>query len=407
MQTPYSRNPPREPGHRPRRRSVFQPSLSYFVFLSVLAGCASPGQPIERKPPSPVAVTDLSAAQSGDDVVLTFTLPSETTDRLPIGHTPAIEIYRAFETTANALEPAVAATPALLLTIPSAMVDRYVQQGHVRYSAALASADFTEHPGALAVYSVRTRLNEKKVSAASNSASLRIYPAPDPIEDLKAEVTHSAIVLAWTPPRKLLDGTAASISGYRLYRETGAAAPAASAPPTTAPPAPSEKARPSPALIAEPAADSSSFSDPNFEFGQTYIYTLRSVVQTPSGPLESDDSNSVVLTPKDTFPPAAPLGVIVAFVPAQGDTPAHLELSWAISPETDVAGYNIYRSERDGVPGTRANNELLPTPAFRDMNTQPGRRYFYTVTAVDRSGNESPPSVAVSGGLPAEGQATP
>ena len=52
--------------------------------------------------------------------------------------------------------------------------------------------------------------------------------------------------------------------------------------------------------------------------------------------------------------------------------------------------------------GTRLNPELLLTPAFRDMNAVPGHRYFYTVTAVDRSGNESPASAAASGDVPAE-----
>jgi fibronectin type 3 domain-containing protein len=84
-----------------------------------------------------------------------------------------------------------------------------------------------------------------------------------------------------------------------------------------------------------------------------------------------------------------------------------VELSWAISPETDNAGYNVYRSEQVGVLGTRLNAEPLLTPAFRDMNGLPGRRYFYSVTAVDRSGNESAPSAAVSEGVPAEGQPAP
>jgi hypothetical protein len=38
---------------------------------------------------------------------------------------------------------------------------------------------------------------------------------------------------------------------------------------------------------------------------------------------------------------------------------------------------------------------------------QPGQRYFYSVTAVDHAGNESPSSAIVSGGVPAESQATP
>ena len=101
------------------------------------------------------------------------------------------------------------------------------------------------------------------------------------------------------------------------------------------------------------------------------------------------------------------MGLVVALVPRGADTPAHLELSWAISPETDVAGYNVYRSEQAGAPGTRLTTDLLLTPAFRDMNVEPGHRYLYTVTAVDRSGNESPASEAISGGVPAESQPAP
>lgn len=87
-------------------------------------------------------------------------------------------------------------------------------------------------------------------------------------------------------------------------------------------------------------------------------------------------------------------------VPAESETPAHLELSWAINSETDIAGYNVYRSEQEGTPGTRLNTEVLLTPAFRDMNAVPGRLYFYSVTAVDRTGNESAASAAVSGSVP-------
>jgi fibronectin type 3 domain-containing protein len=136
---------------------------------------------------------------------------------------------------------------------------------------------------------------------------------------------------------------------------------------------------------------------------------VRSFAQYPTQTLESADSNLAILTPRDTFAPAAPQGLVAVLVPAQADVPAHIELSWAISPETDLAGYNVYRSERAGAPGTRLNTELLLTPAFRDMdmNVQPGRVYFYTVTALDSSGNESPASVAVSGGVPAESQSKP
>ena len=375
---------------------IFAFRISLFAILFV-AGCASPGQPIERKAPVPAAVTDLAAEQSGNDVVLMFTLPHQTAEQQPLKQTPAIEIYRDFEPPANVPAAAPPAAPTLLATIPSGMIDRYARQGHIRYADSLTPNDFTQHPDSVVVYTVRTYVSAKKDSENSNAVRLRVFPSPDPVSDLKAEVTQSAVILTWSPPQKSPVPQAPAITGYRLYREDiGAAVPGAIS-----------KTQAAPAVIGEPDASSISFSDSNFEFGKTYAYLIRSVVQTPNGPLESGDSNRLVLTPKDIFPPAAPLGLVVTGVPAQGDTPAHAELSWAISPESDIAGYNVYRAEQPGASGVRLNNQLLLTPAFRDMNTQPGRRYFYTVTAVDRSGNESPMSAVVSGGAPAEGQASP
>ena len=178
------------------------------AFTAMLAGCAAPGEPYERKPPTPMAVTDLSAVQAGNDVVLTFTIPQQAVDRRPLDQLPSVEIYRDFQAPEQARPPA---HPVLLVTVPAAMVESYVQQGHFRFSDALRPEDFVQHPDSVAVYSVQTRVSEKKVSAASNPASVRIYPAAEAIADLKAEVTHAAVLLTWTPPGKTLAGTAPSI----------------------------------------------------------------------------------------------------------------------------------------------------------------------------------------------------
>ena len=91
----------------------------------------------------------------------------------------------------------------------------------------------------------------------------------------------------------------------------------------------------------------------------------------------------------------------MTLIPAQAASgeapasPAYLDLSWAIAPEHDVVGYNVYRAENSGAKGVKQNPELLPTPAFRDMNGVPGHVYYYAVTAVDRAGNESAPSAPV------------
>ena len=154
-------------------------------------------------------------------------------------------------------------------------------------------------------------------------------------------------------------------------------------------------------------AQSPSFLDSEIQFGNTYSYSVRSVIQIDGREVESAIRTCATVLARAIFPPVAPQGLVVVYIPAQGGEPAHVELSWGISPETDLAGYNVYRSEQPGVPGTRLNAGLLPTPAFRDMNAIPGRAYFYTITAVDRSGNESPASAAVSGGVPAENPSAP
>jgi hypothetical protein len=373
-------------------------SVAAFLLSSIAVGCAAPGEPYERKPPTPVAITDLTAVQSGSDVLLTFTLPEEAVDNRPLPESPTIEIYRDFFTAPAAGEPAprAAARPTLLVTIPAAMEDHYAVQGHIRFTDSLRPQDFAQHRDSLAVYTVRTQISEKKPSATSNTASVHVFAPLDAITDLRAEVTHASIVLTWTPPTTSPAGSSPALGVYHIYRGT----------PDSDTSTGGATALKSPLLkIAD--SQGPPFQDTQFEFNVSYVYSVRSVAQYPNAALESADSNLAVVSPRDTFPPAAPQDLIAALVPAQPGAPAHLELSWAISAETDIAGYNVYRSEQAGAPGSRVNTDPLPTPAFRDMNVQPGHRYFYSVTAVDRAGNESPASAAVSGGVPAEGQVTP
>jgi len=106
-----------------------------------------------------------------------------------------------------------------------------------------------------------------------------------------------------------------------------------------------------------------------------------------------------VVTPRDIFPPAAPQGLVAAVL--RGATPGSLEidLSWSISLETDLAGYRVYRSEQQGTQGQLVTPDLLLTPSYRDTSVVAGHQYWYSVTAIDRVGNESEPSVPADTGM--------
>ncbi|WP_019612867.1 endonuclease [Psychromonas ossibalaenae] len=85
----------------------------------------------------------------------------------------------------------------------------------------------------------------------------------------------------------------------------------------------------------------------------------------------------------DTVAPAIPSDFI-----ATGGS-GLVELTWNANTEQDMAGYNVYRSERAGGSYVQVNSSLVTTSAYSDSNVTASTTYFYVITAVDSSNNES------------------
>jgi hypothetical protein len=67
--------------------------------------------------------------------------------------------------------------------------------------------------------------------------------------------------------------------------------------------------------------------------------------------------------------------------------------TWTPALEPDLAGYHVYRALSAAGPWTRITTDRVPRVAYyRDTGLQPSTQYYYYVTAVDSSGNQSPPS---------------
>ncbi len=261
----------------------------------------------------------------------------------------------------------------------------------MRFTDPVAPEETKSHPGSIVAYMVRTRVSAKRASANSNVVSLRLFPVPAPISSIEVRVTESAIELSWTVPMQTsAGGPLSAVAGYRIYRVE--ANPSADAPSATVPSQGKGEA------LAEALAfsETNSYRDATFRFDRTYVYTVRTVMQVEGVEIESSDSQPVTVTPRDIFPPAAPQGLVGALLPGASAGEFVVDLSWSINLETDLAGYRVYKSEQEGVRGQLLTPDLLLTPAVRDTSVQPGHRFWYTVTAVDRAGNESAPSAAVA-----------
>jgi hypothetical protein len=431
------RVPHRRPARTRIRNSLFPFLFSIFI---VLGACAAPGEPVARRAPVPAPITNLAAEQSGNSATLTFVLPHYTIEHKLLKRPPDIEIYRSFSSTppsntvASSSAPPIAESPtspgaapvasaapattmpvaeatssspglSLLITIPSALASHYEQDGAVRYTDQWTPDILKQYRGKFAVYMVRTAESRKKTSPDSNLAGARVYPAPNPISDLKAQLARSAIDLTWTAPQQTPVGPAPPIKAYEIYRSeisSGKTSNTTAATPEVLPIPGKKESAAQPQKIA--TTESASYEDIDISLGATYQYSVRSTVEDSGESVESADSNAVTITMRDVFPPSAPTGLVAVPVPAENGTSPHLDLSWNVNPETDVTGYNVYRSEQESTPGPRLNSQLLPTPVFSDMSAVAGQHYFYRVTAVDRSGNESQPSAAVSAEVPAESQ---
>ena len=373
-----------------QKRPAQSVSLFYFLIFVLLltAGCGAPGEPLPPTPPVPQAIADLTAKQAGDGVLLTFTMPGKSTLGERLQQVPAFEVLR------GSVRPDGTPDPKsfrVVDTVPGTLVARYSQRGQVQFIDPVSPADPQLRSGQPFVYRVRTLLSAKRPSSDSKDVTLHLYPVAERISSLDASVTEQGINLKWPAPTRTSAGEPLSaVQEYHVYRgelDSTTASIAASDP---------LQAKWKSPLLQLGATSTTDYRDSGFDYGKTYAYVVRSVIGSPGGALESSESPLAILTPKDTFPPAAPQGIVAAIQPGATPGAVAVELSWSINVEPDLAGYRVYRSEQEGARGALLTPDLLPSPAYRDNSVESGQRYWYTVTAVDRAGNESAPSLAVA-----------
>jgi fibronectin type 3 domain-containing protein len=347
--------------------------------LSLAPTCGKrkpPLPPIER---IPQRTELLSGAQRGNQVILSWPAPRRNAGEGSVQSIRRVDVYR------------VAEKPnAPLSMTEEEFAARATVIGSVPYSEIKNVGDNLSYTDTLELAGVPARLRYavRFVNSAGQSAAfsnfLLIEPAArvaEPPTSVTRELSETAITINWEAPKTNIDGsTPVNLLGYNVYRAT------ASQPEVSQKPLNQE-------LIA-----TTKYLDRSFKFGQRYTYVVRTVsLGTEGKPVESLNSNSVEAAPVDIYSPSAPGQISPAA------SPGRISLFWPANPESDVAGYTIYRSTDANLPKdrwTKLTSSLYTRTTFTDENVEAGKTYYYYITATDTSGNVSPPSEVVSETVP-------
>jgi hypothetical protein len=341
------------------------------VGIVFLLGCGVQGPPQPPRLEVPERVTDLRAFQVGRTLELRFALPQQAMDGERLTKPLEIEILRAHVPPGS--EPPKSPSLALWMSLQPAQWTRYTNDGKVIYPARLSEEEFKNWQTGDSIIAIRTLtrgFRQRPVeSEISNLLRLRLLDVSGPVDRLEIQTTEKAIELRWPPPASTLGGQQIKyLAGYRIYR--------------------SQTGKPgSFQLIGE--SKEPRYLDSDFEFGRAYTYDVRALFKEGGTLAESESSQPYEVIPRDTFPPARPIGLTALY------TASAVELVWTANSEKDLAGYYVYRRENSEQP-KKLNKELLRTPILRDSSVQAGHIYFYQVTAMDLSNNESQPSEEAS-----------
>jgi len=380
--------------------------------LAMLASCASVGPPLPPSLELPKPPSDLGAQRKGDRVLLTWTVPSVTTDRQRVRRPGPTWICRGLDPILSQCGTPVGETSPLPNTV--ATKDSAGKKVSASYTDVLSAQLEVSTPTGFVTYAVEALNRNRRGAGLSNQAHVTTAPTLPPPEGFRAEVTKEGMELRWTQPSlpvkpvgpvayhlrfyRRAEGSQASISLGEQEYATGVRDLAEAV---------SEGQKSGEDVLSsgeeQPRSVSTGkFLDQSIEWEKTYYYRATVVtVVTEAGKLpaqvEGDDTPEIQVWAHDTFPPTVPSGLQAVFSgPGQQ---AFIDLIWAPLTEADLAGYNVYRHEPGSTP-EKLNSDLLKAPTYRDMKVVKGRTYVYSVSAVDVRGNESSRSEEASENAP-------
>jgi len=341
--------------------------------------CGTPGAP---QPPSlnlAKPVSDLKAVRSGDEVELTWTVPTETTDGAKFRHRGQSKVCAAID------QPRIDQCASSLTTMPTPKDQKTASVAVNIPPDKAAPTDYITYAvqvdndrGRNAGLSNQVQVPTAAVSSINGSPIIRLTP-------------EMVLVTTNVTPRN--ESTEQTLELRRS--EKGGSAPE------------SVVARRVLELTESGEAANIELRDDTFVWEKTYEYRVAITASTkvPNGEAVTFDattSNPQELFAHDVFPPATPSGLQAVFSGAvAGQSPA-IDLTWTPDVDRDLAGYFVFRhlQQEPASAAVKLNAQPVKAPAYHDTSIATGSTYVYSVSAVDERGNESQQSEETSEQVP-------
>ena len=150
-----------------------------------------------------------------------------------------------------------------------------------------------------------------------------------------------------------------------------------------------------PVVIGEQLPAEGELFDTAVENLQTYYYRFQSYRSDPAQVSDYSDTLSVI--PSDTTsPPPVTITSIISLPLSElpSNIKAGVSITWATSTP-EVVEYEIYRSTVQGQLGELVASVPSDQLQTNDTTVQPGVTYYFSVLAVDASGNTSALKITV------------
>lgn len=189
-------------------------------------------------------------------------------------------------------------------------------------------------------------------------------PPPPTNIDVKNPNIGTILNISWTNPKEVV------FKNIRIYR--------------------SEEKNKIGKLIITLDGRTTFFQDKEVERNKNYYYTVRSVISwvdpknSNEEDQESDNFDQKLGRPIDKVPPFPPKDIqIIA-----GQKSGSLLIKWTNPADEDFEHVQIYRSETPNKIGILIGSNIKDT-SFQDQGLKDNSSYYYILTAIDKSGNES------------------